>query len=63
MTTEVRSTMVLIPLRETTVARLIALRDSATLRAEMGERARRMVEARYSLGAIGRDLVAVLDAK
>jgi len=44
-------------------ARLIALRDSATLRAEMGERARRMVEARYSLGAIGRDLVAVLDAK
>jgi len=41
-------------------ARLLALRDSAALRAEVGARARRIVESRYSLARIGSELRSLL---
>jgi glycosyltransferase involved in cell wall biosynthesis len=41
-------------------ARLLALRDSASLRTDVGARARQWVESRYSLTAIGRELQAML---
>lgn len=49
--------------RPTVETRLLALRDSVALRAELGTRARRTVQARYSLESIGRTLQTALAAK
>jgi len=46
--------------RASVEARLLALRDSITLRTKMGERARHTVESRYSLTTIGIALQSIL---
>jgi glycosyltransferase involved in cell wall biosynthesis len=43
-------------------ALLLRLRDSASLRAQIGAQARQMVAARYNLEAIGRELRSILSA-